>query len=88
LDTPESSAHNMLNRSSLSLLSSTEEEEEINNNIPFLELDLELPLFRLKLRLSHSKTELLTSIAVVPDCDLDKFFALAQPKVSMLTETP
>jgi len=93
LDTPESSAHNTPNHSSLSLLSSLKEEEEINNNVPFpelevLELDLELPLFRLKLRLSHSKTELLTSIAVVPDYDLDKFFALAQPKVSMLTETP
>jgi hypothetical protein len=93
LDTPESSAHNTPNCSSLSSLSSLKEEEEINNNVPFpklevLELDLELPLFKLKLRLSHSKTEPLTSIAVVPDYDLDKFFTLAQPKVSMLTETP
>jgi hypothetical protein len=93
LDTPESSAHNMPNCSSLSLLSSLEEEEEINNNVPFPELevpelDLELPLFRLKLRPSHSKMELLTSIAVVPDYDLDKFFTLAHPKVSMLTEMP
>ncbi|KAG1733199.1 uncharacterized protein EDB91DRAFT_1084478 [Suillus paluster] len=85
LDTPE--------RSSSSSLSSLEEDEEHNNVVPFPELeipelDLQIPPIRLQSLQRYKKTEPLTSISTVPDYDLARFFALAQPKINMHAETP
>jgi hypothetical protein len=77
-------------------LSSLEDDRGDNNIVPFPEfdipeLDFKVPQLRFKTRPRHSKTEPLSSIAAVPDYDLDKFFTLAsviQPRTTMPTEAP
>jgi hypothetical protein len=90
LDTPETSAHNTPNCSSSSSLSSLE--EEIDDRIPFPELevpelDFQLPLLELQPAQRLKKTEPLKSISTVPNYNLAKFFALAQPRATMPIET-
>ncbi|KAG2752855.1 hypothetical protein P692DRAFT_20723277 [Suillus brevipes Sb2] len=96
IDIPTPASQNTTTPSSESSLSDLEDGEKDNSVIPFPELDvpeldLKLPWFGFKPRPRHSKTEPLSSIAAVPDYDLDKFFALAlaaQPRTIMPTETP
>jgi hypothetical protein len=90
LDTPETSMHNTPNRSSSSSLSSLE--EEIDDRVPFpelevSELDFQLLLLELQPAQQLKKTEPLKSISTVPNYDLAKFFTLAQPRAIMPIET-
>jgi hypothetical protein len=85
LDTPEARSRS----SSLSSLSSTNEQ----NIIPFPELDVptldfEIPRFYTEPILRRQKTKPLTLTSTFPNYHLDEFFALAQPKSAMPTETP
>jgi hypothetical protein len=85
LDTPEERSCS----SSLSSLSNSEEQ----NIIPFPELNVptlnfEIPQLYVEPVLHCQKTKLLTLTSTIPDYNLDEFFALAQPKTTMPTETP
>ncbi|KAG0696405.1 hypothetical protein DFH29DRAFT_1025610 [Suillus ampliporus] len=85
LDTPEERSRN----NSISSLSSTED----RSIIPFPELDVpvidfEIPEPYLESQLRHTKTEPLKPTSIIPNYDLNTFFALAQPKAIMPTETP
>lgn len=93
LDTPERSSRSTPQCSSISSLSSSEDDEDHNNLVPFPELevpelDLKLPLLIFRPPLCHLKTEPLKSISAVPTYDLARFFAIGQPKAKMPTETP
>jgi hypothetical protein len=95
VDAENPPSQNTTTPSSESSLSSLDNDERDRNNVPFPELevpelDFEIPWLGFKSRLRHLKTEPLSSVAAVPDYDLDKFFALVsntQSKVNMPTET-
>ncbi|KAG1748886.1 uncharacterized protein EDB91DRAFT_1079021 [Suillus paluster] len=91
LDTPESSSHNTPYHMDSSPLSSLEDGDPRSIPFPELdvpELDLQLPPLDFQLLPRYKKIKPLKSISAIPDYNLDKFFAIAQTKIDMPTETP